>query len=100
MGTRRITALALIAVPFVVMLVVLLTVKDLPDPLPSHWNGHGDVNGTMSHPAFTVMALVVTLGALLVAIGFTRAHEDAYRTGHPTPRCRGSSSRRASGRRT
>ena len=76
MGTRRTAALALIAVPFVVVLVVLLTVNDLPNPLPSHWNAHGDVNGTMSHTAFTVLALVVTFGALLVAVGFTWAHED------------------------
>jgi hypothetical protein len=76
MRVRQTAALALIAVPFVVTLILLLTVQDLPNPLPSHWNVHGDVNGTMSRAAFTVMALLVTFGAVVVAIGFTRAHED------------------------
>ncbi|HEY3006055.1 MAG TPA: DUF1648 domain-containing protein, partial [Kribbellaceae bacterium] len=74
--TRRVVALALVAVPFVVVGVALLTAGDLPDPVPTHWNIHGDVNGTMSRTAFTVMVLVVTGAAAVLAAGFVRAHED------------------------
>ncbi len=74
--TRRVVALALVAVPFVVVGVALLTAGGLPDPVPTHWNIHGDVNGTMSRTAFSVMVLVVTGAAAVLAAGFVWAHED------------------------
>ena len=76
MGVRRVVAFGLTAVPAVVSAVLLLTVRDVPDPLPTHWDLHGDVDGTMSRTAFTVMTLAVTIAAAAVAVAFTRAHED------------------------
>lgn len=76
MGSRRVLAFALTAVPAVVSAVLLLAVRDLPDPLPTHWDLRGDVDGTMSRVAFAVMTLAVTIGAAAVAVAFTRAHED------------------------
>ena len=76
MKTRRVVAFALTAVPAVVSGLMLLLTRDLPDPLATHWDFSGDVDGTMSRVAFTVTTLAVTIGAAAIAVAFTRAHED------------------------
>jgi hypothetical protein len=78
---RRATSLAVVAVPLALMGSLLLVANDLPDPLPTHWNLRGEVNGTTPWPAFVAIALGCTGGALLVAavLGLTRRDERVRR---------------------
>jgi len=69
---RKLLALGLIFLPLAGVLVAVL-LADMPDPVPSHWNIRGEVDRTMGLTVFTVLSLVLTGGAALVAVGFARA---------------------------
>jgi hypothetical protein len=47
----------------------LLLRDDVPDPLPTHWNLSGDVDGTSGLTAFTAVVLTVVAAAAVVALG-------------------------------
>ncbi len=76
MGVRRAVALAVVAVPVVLIGWLLLATKNLPDHLPTHWNLRGEVNGTTPWPGFVALALGCTGGALLLAAAFGLGTKD------------------------
>lgn len=76
-------AAVLLLAPAFVGGVALLVGGDVPDPLPTHWNLAGEVDGTTSRRAFTVAVAVVVgfatvTGLVLVA---TARRGPARRTG-------------------
>lgn len=66
MTTRRhplrllVIALLLSLAPLSVLLYRLAYGADVPDPVPTHWDAGGEVDGTTGLVAFTVTALVLT----------------------------------------
>jgi hypothetical protein len=74
---RKASALALTALP-VIAVAAALALADLPNPLPSHWNVHGEPDRTMALATFTVMSLAVTGGAAIAAFGFARGERPRY----------------------
>lgn len=67
MTTRRLlsTALLLLA-PLVAALAAVLLHDSVPDPLPRHWNMHGEVDGTTGFATMTTLVIVAS-AALAVA---------------------------------
>lgn len=68
----RIWAIAvLVVVPLTaIRLSYLLWSSRLPDPLPTHWNPRGEVDGTTATATFlTVMSAVAIAGGLLALVG-------------------------------
>lgn len=66
-GARRWAAVSVIAVaPLIALLVRLLWGGDVPDPLPTHWNANGAVDGQTGATTFFVgcLAVSVALGAV------------------------------------
>jgi hypothetical protein len=67
--TLAVSALA-VAAPVLALLTFLVTSGDTPDPLPSHWDLHGQVNGTTDATAlalgFVVASTVVVLAELIL----------------------------------
>lgn len=74
---RKLLALVLTAVPLAAVAVALAW-ADLPDPVPTHWNASGSVDGTTGMVPFIVINLVVAGGAALVAAGFARTERPRY----------------------
>jgi hypothetical protein len=60
------TVIALLA-PLAVLVSYLALRRDVPDPLPVHWNVHGEVDNTASLGGFFVATLVISLVLALVA---------------------------------
>ncbi|MCR1784194.1 hypothetical protein KVF89_16760 [Nocardioides carbamazepini] len=46
---------------------------DVPDPVPTHWDLAGDVDGTLALPVFTVVVLAVVGAATALALGLVAA---------------------------
>lgn len=68
--TRRLLLSTLILIAPVAALLSFLLVSDTPDPMPSHWNLHGWVDGSTGagvlFTGFFAAALVVSLAAVLL----------------------------------
>lgn len=74
---RKSLALVLILVP-VIAVAAALVLAELPDPVPSHWNIHGEVDRTMARTAFSVLTLVLCGGAALAGFGFARGERPRF----------------------
>lgn len=68
-GRRLGAAGLLLAAPVLVAVVTVLLHDRLPDPMPTHWNVHGEVNGTMTLAANLALALGISAVAALAGIG-------------------------------
>ena len=66
---RAATATILVIAPVAALLARLSWGAELPDPLPTHWDIHGEVNGTTGATAFFVGCLAVS--AVLSVLGIT-----------------------------
>lgn len=67
---RWAAALAVTALPLPVVLVTWLAWRDrLPDPMPTHWNVHGEVDGiTALDPLVTALTIAAAAGIPLAAL--------------------------------
>ncbi|HET7682155.1 MAG TPA: DUF1648 domain-containing protein [Marmoricola sp.] len=66
MTPRRLLAtLILLAAPLIVLVTRLLLHDRMPDPMPTHWDLRGRVDGTTGFAVFTTVVLVVTALAAL-----------------------------------
>jgi len=74
---RKLLALVLATVPLIAV-ATALALADLPDPVPSHWDASGAVNGTTGAVPFTLITLALTGGSALAAIGFARTARPRY----------------------
>lgn len=74
---RKLLALVLTAVPLAAA-AVALALADLPDPVPTHWNMSGAVDGTTGRGPFTVISLAVCAAASLAAVAFARTERPRY----------------------
>jgi hypothetical protein len=68
---RWLTALGLAYMPLLaIYLVYAVWLRRLPDPLPTHWNSRGQVDGTTALAAFfAIMMAAAAAGALLATVG-------------------------------
>lgn len=66
---QLLAALVVLQAPLWAAGTALLLRDHVPDPLPTHWNLSGDVDGTSGLTAFTVVVLSVVMAAAVVALG-------------------------------
>jgi len=67
--TATITAITLVAISF---LVALALYSSMPDPMPSHWNAAGEIDGYMSRFWGMVLMPLITLGILLLFLAIPK----------------------------
>lgn len=65
MTRRRADVLSLVFIAIVVAVAAWLY-PDLPDPVPTHWNAEGEVNGYMAKPWGVVIPPLIAVGILLL----------------------------------
>lgn len=74
---RKSLALVLMAVPLVAV-AIAFALTDLPDPVPTHWNASGVVDGTTGRVPFLLINLAVSAAAALAAVAFARTERPRY----------------------
>lgn len=69
MTSRRLAStVLLVAAPIIVAVSAAWHHDAVPDPLPTHWDLHGHVDGSTGLAEFTIAVLLVTLTAALVGL--------------------------------